>query len=118
MSNYWNTYSFTRPLTSDGKPTYYISILALLDKQPLRKCELLDIVRFGGREIATKNPHFWRGYMSSLFSAMNRKGIARYDAKTHRWFITDRGRDTLEDAKVEWGRRYAEKLWNRDFAQD
>ena len=115
MFSYWNTYSFTHPLTADGKPTRYILILSLLNKCPLRKCELLDAVWFNGHARATKNPYAWRGYMSSLFSAMNHFGIASYSAKTRKWSITEKGRSILESAKSEWGKRFAERLWNHNI---
>jgi hypothetical protein len=53
--------------------------------------------------------------MSSLFSAMRHKGIASYSAKTRKWSITNMGRDILENAKSEWGKRFAERLWNHNI---
>lgn len=101
-------YSFTRPLTADGKPTRYLLVLSLLNKQSLRKCELLEAV-WGIK--ATKNPYYWRGHMSLLFSSMNQKDIAHYNAKTRKWSITEKGKSILENAKCEWGRRYAQNYW-------
>ena len=53
--------------------------------------------------------------MSSLFSAMNHFGIASYSARTRKWSITEKGRSILESAKSEWGKRFAERLWNHNI---
>jgi predicted transcriptional regulator len=53
--------------------------------------------------------------MSSLFADMRRKGIASYNTKTRKWFITDKGKGLLENAKREWGKRYAEMFWNHSI---
>lgn len=107
-----DSYSFTRPLTSDGKPTHYLSVLALLDKGSVHRHEILKSVW----HVTNMNYHeFYRGYMSTLFAAMRRHGIISYSTKTRKWSITDKGKTLLENAKGEWGRRYAEKLWNHDI---
>lgn len=103
-------YSFTRLLTSEGKPTRYISVLSFLDKSgPIHRHEILKSVW----NVTNKSYHnFYRGYMSDLFSAMRKTGIVEYNSKTYKWSITKKGRDTLENAKREWGKRYAEAYWN------
>ena len=105
----WDSYSFNHPLTANGKPTKYLSVLSLLNKVgPTSKCEILDKVWHVG---ATNSPYMWRGHMSSLFAAMRRKGIAEYSTKTRKWSITDKGKFILENAKSEWGKRFAENYW-------
>lgn len=105
----WDSYSFTRPLTSNGKPTRYLSVLSLLDKEgPTHRHDILKSVW----RVANLDYHeFYRGYMSTLFAAMRRHGIVSYNNKTHKWSITDKGKALLESAKSEWGRDYAEKYW-------
>ena len=109
----WDSYSFTRPLTSDGKPTRYLSVLSFLDKTgPTHRHDILKSVW----HVTNLDYHeFYRGYMSTLFAAMRREGIASYSNKTRKWSITDKGKALLENAKGEWGKRYAEKLWNHAF---
>lgn len=106
----WDSYSFTRPLTSDGKPTRYLSVLSLLNKVgPMHRHEILKNVW----HVTNKDYHeFYRGYMSTLFAAMRRQGIVSYNHKTYKWFLTDKGRQILNNSKSEWGMRYAEKYWN------
>lgn len=106
----WDSYSFTRPLTSDGKPTRYLSVLSLLNKVgPTHRHDILKSVW----HVTNLDYHeYYRGYMSSLFAAMRRKGIASYSAKTRKWSITEKGKKVLENAKREWGMRYAEDFWN------
>lgn len=105
-----NDYSFTRPLTADGKPTRYLSVLSLLNKVgPTHRHEILKSVW----HVTNLDYHeYYRGYMSSLFASMRRKGIAEYSTKTRKWSITDNGKKVLENAKREWGMRYAEDFWN------
>lgn len=105
-----NSYSFTRPLMTDGKPTRYISVLSFLDKiGPTHRHEILKSVW----HVTNKNYHeFYRGHMSTLFAAMRRSGIVDYNSKTYKWSITKKGKDILENAKREWGMRYAEDFWN------
>ena len=41
----WDSYSFTRPLTSDGKPTRYLSVLSLLNEDgPTNRHEILKSI--------------------------------------------------------------------------
>lgn len=105
-----NECTFTRPLFADGKPTRYIAVLSYLDNVgPKHRHDILKTVW----NVTDMDYHeFYRGYMSTLFASMHRKGIVEYDHKTYKWSITDRGKKLLEDAKKEWGRRYAEKYWN------
>jgi len=106
----WDSYSFTCPLTSDCKPTRYLSVLSLLDREgPTSKRTILDKVWH------VKNaydPYMWRGHMSTMFAAMHRKGIASYDRYSQRWSITEKGKRILENAKAAWGRKFADKYWN------
>ena len=105
-----NDYSFTRPLTSNGKATRYLSVLSLLNENgPTHRYEILKSVwRFN----STLPYHeFYRGQMSSLFASMRRSGIVEYDHKTYKWSITSKGKQLLDDAKKEWGKRYAAKYW-------
>ena len=104
-----NDYSFTRPLTADGKATRYLSVLSLLNKVgPTHRHEILKSIWNIG---SLPYHEFYRGYMSSLFASMRRNGIIEYDYKTYKWSITSRGKQLLDDAKKEWGKRYAEKYW-------
>lgn len=108
-----DSYSFTRPLTTDGKPTRYLSILSMLNKLgPTSKCAILDHVWYHDDGRASRDPYNWRGDRSSLFASMRRKGIAEYSTKTRKWSITEKGKKVLENAKCEWGMRYAEDFWN------
>ena len=106
----WDSYSFTRPLTANGKPTRYISVLSFLDKLgPTHRHEILKSVWY----VTNLDYHeYYRGYMSTQFAAMRRKGIVSYSNKTRKWSITDKGKALLENAKSEWGKRFAEKYWN------
>lgn len=106
----WDSYSFTRPLTSNGKATKYLAVLSFLDKiGPTHRHEILKDVW----HVTNKDYHeFYRGYMSTLFAAMRKSGIVSYDSKTYKWSITDSGKQLLENAKREWGKRYAENYWN------
>lgn len=108
----FNHYSFTRLLTSDGKPVHYVSVLTLLDKGSTSKRTILEKVWHVENAYDT---NMWRGHMSSLFADMRRKGIASYNTKTRKWSITDKGKDLLENAKREWGKRYAERFWNYNW---
>lgn len=106
-----SNYSFTRPLTSTGKPTRYISVLSFLNKVgSVNRYEILRDVM--GIENAVTNKDWYRGHMSSMFADMRRSGIVTYSNKTRKWSITQKGADLLERAKLEWGRRYAESYWN------
>jgi DNA-binding PadR family transcriptional regulator len=104
-----NDYSFTRPLATNGKPTRYISVLSFLDKSgPTHRHEILKNIW----HVTNKDYHeFYRGHMSTLFASMRRNGIIEYNSKTYKWFITSKGKQMLESAKKEWGKRYAEKYW-------
>ena len=104
-----NECTFTRPLFADGKPTRYISVLSFLNTVgPTHRHEILKNVWL----VADMDYHeFYRGYMSSLFASMRRSGIVEYDHKTYKWSITSKGKQLLDDAKKEWGKRYAEKYW-------
>lgn len=104
-----NNYSFTRPLTINGKPTRYLSVLSLLNEAgPTHRHEILKNIW----HVTDKDYHeFYRGYMSTLFASMRRNGIIEYNSKTYKWSITSKGKQTLESAKKEWGKRYAEKYW-------
>lgn len=101
-------YSFTQPLKSDGKATRYLSVLALIDKEgPQKKYDLLRKVW------GVKGPkELYRGHMSTTFSALHHLGVLDYNRKTYEWSLTNKGKTILENAKCEWGRRYAEKYWN------
>ena len=104
-----NDYSFTRPLTADGKATRYLSVLSLLNENgPTHRYEILKSIWHIG---SLPYHEFYRGYMSSLFASMRRSEIVEYDYKTYKWSITSRGKQLLEDAKKEWGKRYATKYW-------
>lgn len=104
------SYSFNRPLTASGKPTRYISVLSLLNRLgPTNRYEILQTV--WGIKNATTNKNLYRGHMSDLFAAMRNADLVKYDTKTYKWSITDRGHQVLEDAKYEWGKRYAENYW-------
>jgi len=104
-----NDYSFTRPLTADGKATRYLSVLSLLNKVgPTHRHEILKSIWHLG---SLPYHEFYRGYMSSLFASMRRSGIIEYDYKTYKWSITLKGKQLLDNAKKEWGKRYAEKYW-------
>jgi len=107
---FWDNYSFTRPLNSDGKPTRYLSVLSLLNKVgPTHRHEILKDVWY----VTNLDYHeYYRGYMSTLFAAMRRSGIVAYNSKTYKWSITKKGKDILECAKREWGMRYAEDFWH------
>lgn len=102
-------YSFTRPLTTDGKPTRYLSVLSLLNEVgPTHRHDILKNIW----HVTDLNYHeFYRGYMSALFAAMRRSGIVEYDHKTYKWSITSKGKQLLDNAKKEWGKRYAAKYW-------
>lgn len=104
-----NEYAFTRPLMANGKPTRYISVLSFLDKLgPTHRHEILKSVWY----VTNLDYHeYYRGYMSALFAAMRRSGIVDYDSKTYKWSITSKGKRLLDDAKKEWGKRYAAKYW-------
>ena len=105
-----NECTFTRPLFANGKPTRYISVLSLLNEDgPTHRHEILKSIWHIGNTLPYHE--FYRGHMSTLFAAMHRKGIVEYDHKTYKWSITSKGKQLLEDAKKEWGRRYAEKYW-------
>lgn len=105
-----NDYSFTRPLTANGKATRYLSVLSLLNENgPTHRYEILKSVWHFGSTLPYHE--FYRGYMSSLFASMRRNGIVEYDHKTYKWSITSKGKQLLEDAKKEWGKRYAAKYW-------
>ena len=105
-----NDYSFTRPLTAKGKATRYLSVLSLLNENgPTHRYEILKSVWHFGSTLPYHE--FYRGYMSSLFASMRRNGIVEYDHKTYKWSITSKGKQLLEDAKKEWGKRYAAKYW-------
>lgn len=108
-NGYWDNYSFTRPLTTNGKATRYLLVLSLLNTVgPTHRHEILKSVW----HVTDLDYHdFYRGYMSTLFAAMRRNGIAEYSAKTRKWSITDKGKQILESAKKEWGKRYAEQYW-------
>lgn len=105
-----NDYSFTRPLTANGKPTKYLSVLSLLNKVgPTHRHEILK----SAWHVTNKSYHeYYRGYMSTLFAAMRRSGIIDYNPKTYKWSITKKGKDILENAKSEWGKRFAENYWH------
>ena len=105
-----NDCTFTRPLFANGKPTRYISVLEMLNANgPTHRHEILKSVW----HVTDMDYHeYYRGYMSTLFASMRRKGIVAYNSKTYKWSITDSGKQLLENAKREWGRRYAEKYWD------
>lgn len=104
-------YTFTHPITSSGKSTRYISVLAFLNKVgPVSRYEILRDVWGIKNAVAYKN--WYRGHMSSLFADMRRSGIVSYSNKTKKWSIALKGYDLLESAKLEWGKRYAEDYWN------
>lgn len=106
----WDSYSFGRPLHKSGKPTRYLSVLSFLDKTgPTHRHEILKSVWL----VTNKDYHeFYRGHMSTLFAAMRRSRIVDYNPKTYKWSITKKGKDILESAKKEWGKRYAAEYWN------
>lgn len=106
----WNSYSFSRPLYKSGKPTRYLSVLSLLDKQgPTSKREILDKVWC---VIDPYNPNLWRGHMSTTFAAMRRKGVVVYNSKTRKWSITDLGKSVIESAD----RKLVQMLFRRLLA--
>ena len=94
----WNSYSFACPLHKSGKPTRYLTVLSLLDREgATSKRTILDKVWH------VKNaydPNMWRGHMSALFAAMRRESVASYDVHSHKWSITDKGKRILENAKT------------------
>ena len=106
-----SSYTFTRPLTSAGKATRYLSVLSLLNKVgPISKYEILRDV--WGIKNAVFDKCIYRGHMSDLFSAMRGYGIVVYSHKTKKWAITPKGSNLLESVKLEWGKRYAESYWD------
>lgn len=101
-------YSFTRPLKSNGKATRYLSVLSLLDREgPMKKYDILKRVWNvnGPKEL-------YRGHMSTTFSALHHLGVLDYNCKTHKWSLTSKGKQILENAKSASERRYAEIYWN------
>lgn len=106
----WNSYSFNHPLTANGKPTRYLSVLSFLNTVgPMHRHEILKSVW----HVTNKDYHeFYRGYMSTMFAAMRRSGIVEYSNKTRKWSITGKGKVLLESAKSEWGKRFAERYWD------
>lgn len=106
----WDSYSFVCPLHKSGKPTRYLSALSLLDREgPTSKRTILEKVWHVENAY---DPDMWRGHMSTTFAAMRRKGIASYNVKTRKWSITEKGKLTLDNAKSEWGKRFADLHWN------
>ena len=106
---WYNTgkYSFTRPLTSDGKATLYLSVLSLIDNEgPMKKYDILK--RVWG---VTGPKEAYRGHMSTTFSALHHLGVLDYSHKTYKWSLTNKGKQILENAKVDFGKRFAEKYW-------
>lgn len=100
-------YSFTRPLKSDGKATQYLSVLSLIDNEgPMKKYDILK--RVWG---VTGPKELYRGHMSTTFSALHHLGVLDYNRKTYKWSLTGKGKRILEDAKVAFGKRFAEKYW-------
>lgn len=106
-----NHCTFKRPLFATGKPAKYIKVLSMLNTHgSTSRYKILEEV--WGIRNAVYRKELYRGYMSSLFADMRRSGIADYSCKTHKWFITEKGKQLLESAKAEWGKRYADQYWN------
>lgn len=104
----WGKYSFTQPLKHNGKAARYLSVLSLIDSEgPMEKYEILKKVW------DVKGPkEQYRGHMATTFSALHHFGVLDYNRKTYKWSLTNKGKQILEDAKVEFGKRFAEKYWN------
>ena len=100
-------YSFTHPLTANGKATKYLTVLSLIETEgPQKKYDILKKVW------GVKGPkEFYRGHMSTLFSALHHLGVLDYNHSTYLWSLTNKGKQILENAKCEWGKRYAKNYW-------
>lgn len=100
-------YSFTQPLKANGKATKYLLVLSLIDNEgPQKKYEILRKV-WGVKG----NKELYRGHMSTTFSALHHCGVLDYNSKTYKWSLTNKGKLILENAKSEWGNKYADKYW-------
>ena len=100
-------YTWERLLTIDGRPTRYVSVLSVLaNNGPTGKYDILKTVW----NVKLPKEHY-RGHMSNLFASMRRGGIVVYDHRSRKWSITYKGISVLENAKREWGRRYADEYW-------